>query len=144
MLQMFPLLAISFLAYAALTVATGGAGSAETATFWHETLFMELPLPSGDIWAVRGGDFFLVVSTMFLFVELVRATRTDASSITNHIFSILLAVLCVLAFILAPGFGNSTFFIYTAMTFLDALAGMVVTTTTARRDFSVADGARLG
>ncbi|MBI1391258.1 MAG: hypothetical protein GC152_00825 [Alphaproteobacteria bacterium] len=141
MLQMFPLLAVSLVIYAGLTFVTG---AAPDEAVWHQALLMNLPLPSGDTWSVRGGDFFLVVSIGFLFVELVRATRTDASSITNHIFSIILAVVNVLAFILIDGFGNSTFFIYMSMTFLDALAGMVVTTTTARRDFSVADGARLG
>ncbi|MEO1014058.1 MAG: hypothetical protein AAFX08_02605 [Pseudomonadota bacterium] len=139
MMQMFPLLAISLIAYAILTLA-GVAGPEDV--IWHQQLIVGLPLPSGDTWGLRGGDFFLVASVGFLFVELIRATRTDASSITNHIFSIILAVICVLAFILVKGFGNSTFFIYMSMTFLDALAGMVVTTTTARRDLNVTEGLR--
>ena len=143
MFKMFPLLAFSFLIYAALTFITG-VPAADGETYWHQQLLLQLPLPSEDTWRIYGGDVFLFVSSGFLFVELIRATRTDASSITNHIFSIVLSVVCVLSFILIKGFGNSTFFIYMSMTFLDSLAGMVVTTTTARRDFSVADGARLG
>ena len=39
--------------------------------------------------------------------------------------------------IIIPGYGNSVFFIYLSMTFLDFMAGFIVTTVTARRDFGV-------
>ncbi len=48
-------------------------------------------------------------------------------------------VVALLLFILAPGFGNSTYFLFLAMTFLDPMAGLVVTTVAARRDFAVTD-----
>ena len=52
----------------------------------------------------------------------------------------LLFVVALLLFILAPGFGNSTYFIFLTMCFLDPMAGLVVTTVTARRDLAVTDG----
>ena len=37
-------------------------------------------------------------------------------------------------FITVQGYGNSTFFLYTAMTFTDFMAGFIITTATTRRD----------
>ena len=135
MLQMFPLLTVSLIIYGVLTLA--GVGDGEV--IWHQVQIAVLPLASDDDWIIRGGDFFLVASMGLLFVELIRATRTDTSSIANHGLSFLLFLACLLTFIFINGFGNSYFFIYMSMTFLDAMAGMVVTTVTARRDLNVAE-----
>ena len=96
-------------------------------------------MASEDIWSIRGGDIFLFVSMGLLFVELLRATKTDGNAIANHGLSFMLFLACLLAFIFVDGFGNSDFFIYMSMTFLDAMAGMIVTTVTARRDLNVTD-----
>jgi hypothetical protein len=97
---------------------------------------------SGDIWRVSWGTLFLTGSIGLLFVEIVRATKAGTASITNHLLSFLLFVVALLLFILAPGFGNSTYFVFLAMTFLDPMAGLVVTTVTARRDLAVTDVAK--
>lgn len=135
--QMFPLLTIAFIVYVVLTVI--GLNSGEPA--WHEQPLADLPLYSGDVWRVKWGDIFLVGSMALLFVELVRSTRTGTASITNHLLSFLLFIAVLLCFILAPGFGNSVFFLFLTMTFLDPMAGFIVTTVTARRDFTVGDQA---
>ncbi len=136
-LQMFPLLAISFLLYAALTV-IGIAGPAGEP--WHDGVILNLTLYSEDVWPITWGDLFLAGSVGLLFVELVRSTRTGSAAITNHLLSFMLFIVVLLAFILAPGFGNSVFFLFMTMTFLDPMAGLVVTTVTARRDLSVSEG----
>ncbi|MEQ8178725.1 MAG: hypothetical protein RIC52_17960 [Amphiplicatus sp.] len=134
-LEIFPLLTISFVVYIVLSLVTPErAGLA-----WHEWEVLTLPLYSGDNWTVRWGDVFLVGSMALLFVELVRATKTGSASITNHLLSFILFVFVLLAFILIPRFGNSVFFIFLTMTFLDPMAGFIVTTVTARRDLSVGD-----
>jgi len=134
-LEIFPLLTISFVVYIVLSLVTPErAGLA-----WHEWEVLTLPLYSGDNWTVRWGDAFLVGSMALLFVELVRATKTGSASITNHLLSFILFVFVLLAFILIPRFGNSVFFIFLTMTFLDPMAGFIVTTVTARRDLSVGD-----
>lgn len=134
-LEMFPLLAISFIVYTVLTLVTGERGGLA----WHEWQVVTLPLYSGDTWTIRWGDVFLVGSMSLLFVELVRATKTGSASIANHLLSFILFVVVLLAFILMPGYGNSVFFIFMTMTFLDPMAGFIVTTVTARRDLSVGD-----
>jgi len=139
--QMFPLLGLSMIVYAVITVIGVGDATLVDGTLpWHEVVLVELPLVSGDAWNVTWGTIFLTASMGLLFVELIRATKTGAESITNHLLSFMLFIVGLLLFIMAPGFGNSVFFLFLTMTFLDPMAGFIVTTVTARRDFSVAEG----
>jgi hypothetical protein len=135
-LQVFPLLTISLIIYAVLTLT--GMGGADGAA-WHQAAVVNLPMYSGDVWRVTWGDIFLVGSMCLLFVELIRSTRVGTASITNHLLSFLVFVVALLLFILAKGFGNSTYFLFLTMTFLDPMAGLVVTTVAARRDLAVGD-----
>ncbi len=134
MYQMFPLLAISLIVYAVLTL-TGAAGAD-----WYELTFVTLPMVSQDIWVVSWGDVFLLVSMGLLFVELLRSTKTGSESIMNHALSVVVFVASLLLFIIVQGFGNSVFFLFMTMTFLDFMAGFIVTTVTARRDLAVGGG----
>ncbi len=139
--QMFPLLGLSMIFYAVITfIGVGDAALADGTLPWHDVALVELPLVSGDVWNVTWGTVFLTASMGLLFVELIRATKTGAESITNHLLSFMLFIVGLLLFIMAPGFGNSVFFLFLTMTFLDPMAGFIVTTVTARRDFSVAEG----
>lgn len=135
MYQMVPLLAISLAVYAVLTL-TGAAGAE-----WYELTFVQLPMVSTDVWNVTWGDVFLLVSMALLFVELLRSTKTGSESIMNHALSVVVFVIALLLFIIVKGFGNSVFFLFLTMTFLDFMAGFIVTTVTARRDLSVGGGA---
>ena len=134
MYQMFPLLAISLVVFAVLSL-TGAANIGGLP--WYDVTFVQLPMVSGDTWNVTWGDVFLVGSMGLLFIELLRATKTGSGSIMNHALSVVVFVIALLLFIIVQGFGNSVFFIFMAMTFLDFMAGFIVTTVTARRDLSV-------
>ena len=134
MYQMFPLLAISLIVFAVLTL-TGAVGTALVP--WYDVTFIELPMVSEDIWIVTWGDVFLLASMALLFVELLRSTTTGSESIMNHALSVVVFVAALLLFIIVKGFGNSVFFLFMAMTFLDFMAGFIVTTVTARRDLAV-------
>ena len=142
MFQMFPLLGLGLAAYSILTFTGVGdvATSAGTVQPWYDVTLLNLALFSGDNWGITWGALFIMLSMGLLFVELVRATRTGAESITNHLLSFLLFIGGLLLFIMVPGFGNTTFFIFLLMTFLDPMAGFVVTAVTARRDLAVTDG----
>lgn len=138
-LEVFPLLAISYVVFLVLTLVL----PANDGVAWYQWAVATLPLYSGDDWVLKWGDLFIVGSMALLFIELVRSTKTGAQSVANHLLSFLLFIAVLLTFILAPKFGNSTFFIFTTMTLLDPMAGMVVTTVTARRDLSVSDKSAL-
>jgi len=95
---------------------------------------------SGDSWGVSFGDVFMGLSLMLLFVEIVKATRTDAMSIINHGLSMLLCVVCIIQFVTMSGFSNSVFFLLTMMTVLDVVAGFTITIVAAKRDFGSSAG----
>jgi hypothetical protein len=128
MLQSFPLLALSLVSYALLN-RPHGRGSRP----WYETRACNIELMSNDVWAVSYGEIFLLFSMLLLAVELVRATRNDVKSIANHGFSAVVFVAAMILFLAQPGYGNSTFCIYTSMTLLDFTAGFIITAVTARR-----------
>ena len=132
MLTMFPMLTLSLVAYA-IPTAFGGQG-------WIESELVTVGMISGNDWTIRAGDFFLMTSLVFLFIEILRATKTGTDSLLNHALSAVLFVLALLLFITIDGFGNSVFFIFVMMTALDFMAGFIVTTVTARRDFGVTGG----
>jgi hypothetical protein len=95
---------------------------------------------SGDSWHVSFGDVFLALSLVLLFIEIVKATRTDSTSIVNHGLSMLVAVICIIQFVVSQGFSNSVFFLLTLMTLLDVVAGFTVTIVAAKRDFGSSGG----
>lgn len=136
MFTMFPLLALSLIVYSVLQF-TIGAGEQSS---WVTTQIISIPMVSGDAWRISYGDAFIIGSMGLLFVELLRATKTGTDSLLNHALSVLVFIICLLLFIIVPGYGNSVFFVFLTMTFLDFMAGFIVTTVTARRDFGVAQG----
>jgi len=130
MLSHIPLLLLLLIAYFVVVFFTGpDLGS---------TLF-SLDMMSGAVWTFTVADLFLVVGLILLFVEIVRATGTSQSSIINHGLSMLVFVLCLVAFIVVPEAATSTFFFITALALVDVVAGFSVTITTARRDFAVGE-----
>jgi hypothetical protein len=135
MLQTFPLLAVSLAMYTGLTFTTRGAERP-----WYDGEALSIQLMSGDTWHISGGAMFILFSMMMLFIEILRSTRSGGASLINHAFSVVVFVSALLLFITKPGFGNSIFFIYTSMTFLDFMAGFIITTVTQRRDFGGAFG----
>jgi hypothetical protein len=134
MLQIFPLLLVSLLIYSALSFTTGDAHAPTMP--WYEGQAFTVHMMSGDEWHINGGTVFIMFSMVLLFIELLRATRVGGASIMNHAFSVVVFVSALLLFITRRGYGNSTFFIYTAMTFMDFMAGFIITTVTQRRDFA--------
>ena len=130
---MFPLLTFSLIVYGVTTLANGGAA-------WVDARMIELVMISGNRWEIAYGDAFLMLSLVFLFVEILRATKTGTDSLLNHALSAVVFVASLLVFITLDGYGNSVFFIFVMMTALDFMAGFIVTTVTARRDFGVSGG----
>ena len=148
----FPLLIIPVALYNLLAVIAGGpvtttnaAGELVSATaaplqgVLNETFF-SLPMISGVQWVLTQGDAILLLSIVFLFLEILKSTSTGTSTIVNRAISMMLFILCLIEFLLAPNFATSTFFILMSMTLLDVLAGVVVTIVSARRDFGVDHG----
>jgi len=148
----FPLLVIPVALYNLL--AFGFGGPMETTNELGETVrsvvapiqdllsspFFGLPMISGVKWVLTKGDAIILLSIVFLFLEILKSTSTGTSTIVNHAVSMMLFIVCMIEFLLAPNFATSTFFILMSMTLLDVLAGVVVTIVSARRDFGMEHG----
>ena len=146
----FPLLVIPVVLYNLLAMAFGGpvqdidasgqliqSQAAPMASLLNER-FLGLPMISGVEWVLTKGDAIVLLAVIFLFLEILKSTSTGTATIINHGISLLIFILCLVQFLLMTNFATSTFFILTAMTLLDVLAGVIVTIVSARRDFGVA------
>jgi hypothetical protein len=136
-LNVIPLLILPLLLYN-FVVMTGLAGPEPDV--WMVQPFFSVNMFSGDAWGVSFADVFMGLSLLLLFVEIVKATRTDAMSIVNHGLSMLLCLLCIVQFIALQGFSNSVFFLLTVMSVLDVVAGFTITIVAAKRDFGASGG----
>ena len=147
--SIFPLLTIPVVIYNIMAFAFSGSGVAESGAAAEtaapilsnlEQPMMSLPMVSGSTWTMTGGDLLILISLVFLFVEILKSTSTGTATIMNHAVSMILFIVCLVEFLLFQNFATSVFFILTMTTLLDVLAGVVVTIVSARRDFAVGEG----
>lgn len=138
MLIAVPLLIVPVVIYN-LVILLGGGGAdpllGPTAVL-GEVLF-RVPMTSSAVWSISIGDVILFLSLILLFVELLKSTSSQRVAIVNHALSMALFVICLVEFLLLPGFAGSVFFLILTMVLLDVLAGFIVTIIASRRDFDM-------
>lgn len=83
------------------------------------------------------GDLLVIVSLVFLALEMVKATSTGARGIGDLVLSVVLLCGSGILFILVGAFGSATFLILVLMQALDVIAGVVVSVKVARRDIGI-------
>ncbi len=146
--SVFPLLVIPVAIYNIMAFTAGGAAIPVEGT---ETMLaglsdelnasiVSVPMISGVTWKLTNGAVLIMLSLLFLFLEILKSTSTGTATIMNHAVSMILFIVCLIEFLLIGNFATSIFFILTLMTLLDVLAGVVVTIVSARRDFAVGEG----
>jgi hypothetical protein len=121
----FPLLLIPFLLVNILMFTLTGGLSTQIFT---------ATLPSGASFILSAGDLAVFIALVFLYFEILKSTRTGASSILDHVLSLTLFVVALLQFLLAKFAGNTPFLLITMMMFIDVIAGFTVSISVARRD----------
>ena len=114
----------------------GDAGVMQADVLLRDPLFA-VTMTSGAQWTIGSGDLILFLSLILLFVELLKSTSSQKVAIVNHALSMLLFVVCLVEFLLLPGFAGSVFFLILTMVLLDVLAGFIVTIIASRRDFDL-------
>lgn len=134
-LTVAPLIAVPVLVYNVVALISGDG----TATALAGPV-LDMGMLSGARLVLTWGDMLLVLAILFLFAEVLKSTSTGSTAIANHMLSMGLFVICLVEFLLFANFATSVFFLMTAIVLLDALAGMVVSIVSARRDFGVGDG----
>lgn len=138
MLIAIPLLVVPVVIYNLVILLGGSAPDAALgpASVLSEVLF-RVPMTSGAVWTISVGDLILFLSLILLFVELLKSTSSQRVAIVNHALSMVLFVVCLVEFLLLPGFAGSVFFLILTMVLLDVLAGFIVTIIASRRDFDM-------
>ena len=138
MLIAIPLLVVPVVIYNLVILLGGSAPDAVLgpAAVLSEVL-LRVPMTSGAVWTISVGDLILFLSLILLFVELLKSTSSQRVAIVNHALSMVLFVVCLVEFLLLPGFAGSVFFLILTMVLLDVLAGFIVTIIASRRDFDM-------
>ncbi|GBD43294.1 hypothetical protein HRbin40_00765 [bacterium HR40] len=130
MLAAFPLLTLVVVLYNLAVLLSGGP---------PDGVALVVDMVSGASLLLTWGELVQILGLVLLYVEMVKATRTAASSIADHLLSTLLFVICLLELVSLPAFATGTFLLLTLMTLFDLVAGFTVTITAARRDIAVGD-----
>ncbi len=129
MLVNFPLFLISFAIYNMIVFLTPGVA-------WTDVL-ATVPMQSGATWTITMGDALLALSLVFLFFEVLKATRTSARSMFDHMLSTLVFIGALIEFLIVPQAATSVFAILLVMALIDVMAGWSVSMRAARRDLTV-------
>ncbi len=125
-----PLIAIALILYAVVVLLGGESVLAKA-------VLPPIPMPSGKSWVMTWSDLLLLVTLVLLFIEILKSTYTSSASLVDHGLSMLVFVACLLAFLLVPQMATSTFFLITAATLVDVIAGYTIGIRVARRDFQI-------
>ena len=109
----------------------GGAGP-----FFQKALF-QIPMIKGALWTFTRGDLIVLVTMLFLFAELVKATYTTSVSLVDHGLSMLVFIVCIVEFLVVNSAATSTFFFVLLGALIDVVAGFTIGIRVARRDLAI-------
>ncbi len=128
-LRSIPLIVISFILYNVI-VLLFGTGALDTNLF-------ELTMLSGGTWTFNWGHLVILITLFLLFIELVKATYTNTSSLVDHGLSMVVFVACLVEFLMTPQAATSVFFLVVVATSIDVVAGFTIGIRVAQRDLTL-------
>ena len=131
----FPMILIAIILYNLVFFGSGVAGHHDMQAILDQSF--ALKMFSGDVWRVTVSDMFELLALAMLFIETVKAARSSSREILNHAFSMLSFCVALVEFIVLKGFSTSAFFLITAMSLFDVVAGYTISIVSARRDLAV-------
>jgi hypothetical protein len=131
-LRALPLLSIPLILYNILVMFSGGAAG----EYFRSSLFT-VQMIKGAEWAFSRGDLIVLVTMIFLFAELVKATYTSTASLVDHGLSMLVFVACIVEFLVVNAAATSPFFFIMIGALIDVVAGFTIGIRVARRDLAI-------
>jgi hypothetical protein len=134
MLGAAPLLIVPFILYN-LGLA-GFLGAGVQGDPWSTELF-SIGMLSGGVFSMTLGDLMVLIGLAFLFIEILKSTRTSNISILDHELSTLVFVAFLVEFLLVKGAAHSVFFTLMVIALIDVLAGFAVSLRSAGRDVNL-------
>ncbi|CDZ39861.1 hypothetical protein NOJ28_25660 [Neorhizobium galegae] len=133
MFAALPLMIIPFILYnLGMLGILGGGGVASLGN-----VISSLQMLSGAVWTMTLGDVIIVISLVFLFVEILKASRNGRGSLINHMLSMLVFIAYLVEFLLVRDAATQIFFILMTITFVDVIGGFAVAIRAAGRDVSI-------
>ncbi|MER9974303.1 hypothetical protein [Mesorhizobium sp. M0085] len=127
-----PLLIVPFILYNLGLLGIFGSGDDPWATEMFSVRMM-----SGGVFSMTLGDLIVLIALIFLFVEVVKSTRTTSASIMDHLLSTFVFVAYLVEFLLVKGAAHSVFFTLMVIALIDVLAGFSVSMRSAARDINM-------
>jgi hypothetical protein len=128
-----PLMIIPFILYNFAMIGLFGAGGVASLS----DVVISLQMLSGATWTMSLGDVLVVVALLFLFVEILKASRNGRGSLLNHMLSMVVFIAFLVEFLLVRDAATQTFFILMTVTFVDVIGGFAVAIRSAGRDVSI-------
>ena len=141
-LYVVPLTLIPLVIYNIIMFSMGGDGEDAATAFgvFNDNVLWELNLVSGAIWKFTLGNLMIVMSLIFLFFEVIKATNTSSAGMADHALSTLVFIAFLIEFLMVKDAGSSTFFIMMIIALIDVIAGFMISISVARRDMMMAPG----
>lgn len=97
----------------------------------------QFTLASGETVALTAGGGLIILSLVFLFFEILKATRPAVRSIIDHLLSTLIFIGALVEFLLMKQAGSETFLVLLVILLVDVIGGWSVSLRTAQRDISL-------
>ena len=95
---------------------------------------MSVTMISGELWTMSLGDLMITLSLVFLFFEIIKATRVGASSIIDHLLSTFVFIAYLIEFLTVGYAAHAVFFILLIIALVDVVAGFSISIRSATRD----------
>lgn len=131
MIFRIPLMIIPFILY---NLGLAGLLGVSTSPWDHEVF--SIAMMSGGNWSMTIADLMVLAALALLFVEIIKSTRTSNSSVADHMLSTFVFIAYLVEFLLVEGAAHSLFFVLTAISLVDVLAGFFVSIRAAGRDIN--------
>jgi hypothetical protein len=131
-LRALPLMAIPLILYNLLVMFSGG-----EATQFFAAPLLKVPMIKGAEWVFTRGDLIILITMLFLFAELVKATYTSSVSLVDHGLSMVVFIICIVEFLVVNAAATSTFFFILVGSLIDVVAGFTIGIRVARRDLAI-------
>jgi len=133
MLAAVPWIAVALIIYDIAVFVFAGPGAAGAQAMMQGEI-LTIPLMSGADWSLSIGDTIILLTLVFLFVELIKAARRRGMSMTDQALSTIVLIICVIQFLMLERAATSVFVIITVAAFIDVIAGFFIALRPARRE----------
>ena len=127
-LRSLPLIVIAFILYNVIVLMFGIEAL--------ETNLFEISMLSGGVWKFNAGHLIILITLILLFIEIVKSTYTNTSSLVDHGLSMVVFVACLVEFLMTPPAATSVFFLIVVATAIDVIAGFTIGNRVAQRDLT--------